>query len=104
MNELTRTDIKNLAAWLREVFPKEYKVSSGDLIIDTTRNDTSEEFAVMLVDHDHKKIYLLPEMGIRKTLQDVDNLIKKGVKEFEPLKKLGMVIHSSEYSFRGKTQ
>ena len=77
--------IKEMAQWLREAIPKEYKMAPWTMVLDTRPAKNPREFMVILLDDEHKLLYTIPVSMIREVLSHVGILERKGAKEFEAL-------------------
>lgn len=86
---MTKEQIKQLAQWLHESFPKEYKMAPYQISIDTRPAEKPDEFMIILHDEQHKLLYIIPAAAIRHILSDIDILEKKGVKELRAMEEMG---------------
>lgn len=85
---MTRKQIKEMAQWLRESFPKEYKIAPWIMTLDTRPAKTPQEFMVILHDDEHKLLYPIPVSLMRHILSHVSALEQKDVKEFGAIESL----------------
>jgi hypothetical protein len=93
-----KKQIRNMAQWLHEAFPKEYHMAPWSMVADTRPAKNPQEFMVILVDDQHKLLYPIPVSTIKHILSDANVLEQKGVKEFEAIEILELSFRESEYT------
>jgi len=84
-DRVVRKQIRNMAQWLREAFPKGYHMATCSMTVDTRPAKNPQEFMVILHDDQHKLLYPIPISTMKHILSHVSILEQKGVKEFEAI-------------------
>ena len=95
-NEEIRKQIRNMAQWLREAFPRGYHVATCNMTLDTRPAKDPQEFMVVLNDDQHKLLYPIPVSMMKDILGHISILEQKGVKEFEAIEPLMSMSRETE--------